>query len=111
MRVISQDRCYSYDFDRTMFQKQDGVLYAHVAGDSRDRVIGNYESEKRAEEVYDDMHKAYSDMPLIFQNINPSENFKQALKEMNHRAIITVLPDEPMKIGQINNSVYYMPKE
>ena len=111
MRVISQDRCYSYDFDRTMFWKQDGVLYAHVAGDSRDRVLGNYKSDERAAEVYDDMHKAYSDMPLIFQNINPSENFERALKEMNHRAIITVLPDEPMKIEQINNSVYYMPEE
>ena len=111
MRVISQDRCYSYDFDRTMFLKQDGVICAHISGDTRDRVIGSYKSSERAAEVFEDIHKAYSDMPLIFQNINPSENFERALKEMNHRAIITVLPDEPMKIEQINNSVYYMPKE
>ena len=111
MRVISQDRCYSYDFDRTMFLKQDGVIFAHIAGDTRDRVIGSYKSYERAAEVFEDMHKAYSNMPLIFQNINPSENFERALKEMNHRAIITVLPDEPMKIEQINNSVYYMPEE
>ena len=111
MRVISQDRCYSYDFDRTMFWKQDGVIYAHIVGDTRDRVVGSYNTDERAAEVFDDMHKAYSDMPLIFQNINPSENFEQELKEMDHRAIITVLPDEPMKIEQIDNSVYYMPEE
>lgn len=111
MRVVSQDRCESFDFNHTMFWRQDGIIYAHIAGDTRDRVIGRYKSDERADEVFDDMNKAYSDMPLIFQNINPSENFEQALKEMNHRAIITVLPDEPMKIEQINNSVYFMPKE
>ena len=111
MRVISQDRCYSFDLDRTMFYRQERYISALTSGDNRYILIGLYETEERAEEVFEDMHKAYSDMPLIFQNINPSENFEQALKEMNHRAIITVLPDEPMKIEQINNSVYYMPKE
>ena len=57
MRVISQDRCYSYDFDRTMFWKQDGVMYAHIVGDTRDRMVGNYKSDERAAEVFEDMHK------------------------------------------------------
>ena len=109
MRMISQSRNFSFDFDRTVFWRQSDVIYAKIGGESI--AIGKYQSDERAAEVFEDMHKAYSDMPLIFQNINPSENFEQALKEMNHRAIITVLPDEPMKIEQINNSVYYMPKE
>ena len=109
MRVVSQNKNYSFDFDRTVFWTQYNVIYAKIGNESI--AIGQYESEERATEVFEDIHKAYSDMPLIFQNINSSENFEQALKEMNHRAIITVLPDEPMKIEQINNSVYYMPKE
>lgn len=110
MRVVSQGRNISLDFERAILWRQYEFIYARIIGDSLDLVIGKYESDERAAEVFEDIHKAYSDMPLIFQNINPSENFEQTLKEMNHRAIITVLPDEPMKVEQINNSVYYMPE-
>ena len=108
MRVVSQKRDYSFDFDRTVFWTQYNVIYAKIGIDSI--AIGQYESDQRAAEVFEEMHKAYSDMPLIFQNVNPSENFEQVIKEMNHNAIITVLPDEPMKVEQINNLVYYMPE-
>ena len=109
MRVVSQDRKLSFDFDRCEIWIQDKCIFRRIDGDSH--VIGKYKSEERAAEVFEDMHNAYSDMPLIFQNINHSENFEQVLKEMNHRAILIVLPDEPMKVEQINNSVYYMPEE
>ena len=109
MRVVSQDRKLSFDFDRCEIWIQDKCIFRRIDGDSH--VIGKYESDKRATEVFEDMHKAYSNMPLIFQNTNPSENLERVLKEINHKAIITVLPDEPMKVEQINNSVYFMPKE
>lgn len=108
MRIVSQNRCYSFDFDQIILWTQYNIIYAKVASDNI--AVGKYKSDERAAEIFEDIHKVYSDMPLIFQNINPSENFEQVLKEMNHNAIITVLPNEPMKIEQINNSVYYMPE-
>ena len=94
-----------------MFWKQDGVLYAHIAGDSRDRVIGNYKSDERAEEVFEDMHKAYSDLPILVQNVDISDDLQQKLKEWELNAIVAKIPDECGKIEQIGNSVYYMPEE
>lgn len=110
MRVISQDRCYSYDFDRTMFWKQDGVICAHIAGDTRDRVIGSYKSSERAAEVFEDMHKTYSGMPILFQNVEISEDLSEKLGDWETNCIITRLPGENPKIEQIENSVYYMPE-
>lgn len=108
MRVVSQRRNYSFDFDGTIFWIQYDTIYAKHENNSIP--IGQYKSDERAAEVFDDMHKAYSDMPLIFKNVEPSEDLAQGLQDMGRKAIISVLPDEPAKVEQINNSVYYMPE-
>lgn len=108
MRVVSQNSGFSFDFDRTIFWMQDNIIYAKAG--TENIVVGKYETEDRAAEVFVDMHKAYSDMPLIFQNVQTSEEVEQMLKEMRHKWIKTILPDEPSKIEQINNSVYYIPE-
>ena len=53
MRVVSQDRCISLDFERTIFWRQYEFIYARFIGDSLDRVIGRYVSDERAAEVFD----------------------------------------------------------
>lgn len=110
MRVISQDRCYSYDFDRTMFWKQDGVLYAHIAGDSRDRVLGNYESDERAAEVFEDMHKAYSPVGLISTNLT-DEQVTQFVGSCNVPIKCIEMNEPNIGITTYDSIVYYMPKE
>lgn len=54
MRVVSQKRDYSVNFDRTPFWTQGTYIYAMIA-DQR-VVIGVYESEERTKEVFRDMH-------------------------------------------------------
>ena len=107
MRVISQGRNYSFDFDRTVFWTQYNVIYAKIGIDSV--AIGKYESEERAAEVFDDMHKAYSGM-LLFQNVEISEDLSEKLGDWETNCIIARLPSESQKIEQIGNSVYYMPE-
>ena len=85
MRVVSQDRCESFDFDRTMFWRQDGIIYAHIVGDTRDRVVGNYKSEERAAEVFDHMHNLYNRYNYLFEK------------------------DVPVSAGE--HYVFYMPEE
>lgn len=60
MRVVSQRRNFSFDFDRTVFWTQDNIVYAHIGVSMSDKVIGKYESPDRAAEVFDDMHTNYS---------------------------------------------------
>lgn len=110
MRVVSQNKCFSFDFDRTMFWTQDNMIYANVGESMRDKVVGQYESEERAVEVFEDMHKAYSSMPILFQNVEISEDLQQELKEWNANCIVAKLPDASQKVEQIGNLVYYMPE-
>ena len=57
------------------------------------------------------MHKAYSDLPILVQNVDISDDLQQKLKEWELNAIVAKIPDECGKIEQIGNSVYYMPEE
>ena len=108
MRVISQGRNYSFDFDRTVFWTQYNVIYAKIGIDSV--AIGKYESDERAAEVFEDMHKTYSGMPILFQNVEISEDLSEKLGEWETNCIIARLPGENPKIEQIGNLVYYMPE-
>ena len=109
MRVISQDRSYSLDFDRTVFWTQYNVIYAKIGIDSV--AIGKYESSERTAEVFEDMHKTYSGMPILFQNVEIADDLQQKLTEWNVNCIVAKLPDAHQKVEQIGNAVYYMPKE
>lgn len=108
MRVVSQNKNYSFDFDRTVFWTQYNIIYAKIGVESI--AIGQYESYKRALEVFDDMHKAYSGLPILFQNVEISEDLQQKLKEWESKCIVAHLPDASKKVEQIGNSVYYMPE-
>lgn len=108
MRVISQGRNYSFDFDRTVFWTQYNVIYAKIGIDSV--AIGKYKSEERAAEVFEDMHKTYSGMPILVQNVEISEDLSEKLGEWETNCIIARLPGENPKIERIGNLVYYMPE-
>lgn len=109
MRVVSQRRNFSFNFDRTVFWRQSDVIYAKIGGESI--AIGKYQSGERAEEVFEDMHRAYSSLPLLFQNVDISEDLQQKLKEWGTNCIVAKLPDESQKVEQIGNAVYYIPEE
>lgn len=108
MRVVSQNRDFSFDFDRTVFWTQYNVIYAKIGTESI--AIGQYKSSERAAEVFEDMHKTYSGMPILVQNVEISEDLSEKLGEWETNCIITRLPGENPKIEQIENSVYYMPE-
>ena len=108
MRVISQRRNFSFDFDRTVFCRQSDVIYAKIGSESI--AIGKYQSDERAAEVFDDMHRVYSGLSLLFQNVDISEDLQQKLKEWGTNCIVAKLPDEYQKVEQIGSAVYYIPE-
>ena len=108
MRVVSQNRGFSFDFDRTIFWVQYNVIYAKVGAENI--VVGKYESDERAAEVFDDIHKAYSGDTILFKNVEISEDLSERLRECNTNCIFTRLPGEQPKIEKISNPIYYMPE-
>lgn len=109
MRVVSQSRNFSFDFDRTVFWTQSDVVYAKIGNESI--AIGKYKSGERAAEVFEDMHRAYLCLPILFQNVEIADDLQRKLIEWNVNCIVAKLPDCTQKAEQIGNAVYYMPEE
>ena len=108
MRVVSQNKNYSFDFDRTVFWTQYNVIYAKIGVDSI--AIGQYESDERAEEVFDDMHKAYSPYGLIYDNIT-EEQIQAFIGSKNVRCNVINMENIDCAVTTFDSVVYYMPKE
>ena len=101
MRIISQNRDLSIDFDRTPIS----VNYNHVlalVGD-KERVIGQYETTERAREVFERIHKPYSEEELKAQD-----------KPIEFREGISTIQVTANNLGIVSYTswvVYEMPKE
>lgn len=108
MRVVSQSRNFSFDFDRTVFWRQYNVVYAKIGSEST--AIGKYESDERAAEVFENMHRSCLGSPILFQNVEITEDLQQKLTERKANCIVAKLQDAPQKVEQIGNVVYYMPE-
>ena len=109
MRVVSQNRGFSFDFDRTVFWTQYNIIYAKIGTESI--AIGQYESEERAAEVFEDMHKALCGEAVLFQNVEMPDDFQKKLEDWRVNGIVTTIPGQEPRIESISNHVYYMPKE
>lgn len=108
MRVVSQSRNFSFDFDSTVFWRQHDVVYAKIGAESI--AIGKYGSDERAAEVFEDMHKAYSPYGLICDKL--SENQIQAFAgSKNVRMPVIKMDNMNCTVTTCDSVVYYMPEE
>lgn len=108
MRVVSQNRDYSFDFDRTIFWVQFEVIYAKVGTESI--AIGKYASDGRAAEVFEDIHKAYSPVGLISTNLT-EEQVSQFIGSRNVPIKCVEMNGVNTGITIFESIVYYMPEE
>lgn len=64
MRVVSQNRNYSFDFERNVFWQQYNIIYARIGKDNIP--IGQYESDERATEVFKEIHRLIGETNLYY---------------------------------------------
>lgn len=109
MRVVSQKRNYSIDFDWTVFWVQLEVIYAKIGTESI--AIGQYESDKRAAEVFEDMHKAYAPVYSISDGLTDEQIAAMIIPSSNIKAKNIVNSGSDISLTTYDNYVYYMPEE
>ncbi len=109
MRIVSQKRNLSVDFDRCEIWKQDNVIYRRIGIDSK--VIGVYATPERAAEVFEDIHKAYSPYGLIYDKLTEEQiaAFVGSKNVMIKAINMDNVPD--CTVTTYDKIVYYMPKE
>ena len=110
MRIVSQDRTLSIDFDNQEIRRLGSVITLRRAG--RDcEVIGEYGSPERAAEVFEDIHKAYAPVYSISNNMTEEELWGIILRSRN------VVANNVLNFGQekclttYSEYVYYMPEK
>ena len=110
MRVVSQNKNYSFDFDRTVFWTQYNVIYAKIGNESI--AIGQYKSEERAAEVFNDIHNLYCPYKIDFKKIY-SEHIGPNVGLLNMNIfMIPQIEQSDIDYKSICDSVvFYMPEE
>ena len=64
MRVVSQNRDISFNFDNTVFGKQYNIIYARIGKENIP--IGQYESDERATEVFKEIRRLIGEINLYY---------------------------------------------
>lgn len=107
MRIISQNKDLSIDFNHTPIC----VSYNHVCAimDGQQKVIGQYETDARAKEVFEDIHKAYSGEPVKVTELD-DDSYEKLLKYIVDGTPITTTTKDS-SVQYINNGIYIMPAE
>lgn len=112
MRVISQNGLISVPFEMTVIHVAGTFIKMNMVGDTGKRtVMAEYNTPEKAEKAMQLLHKAYSGMPIIFQNAEIPEVDADQLKGILNCSIIASIPNEPSKVEYINRMIFQFPKE
>ncbi len=84
------------------------MIYAKIG--NKDMVLGQYESEQRAAEVFLDIHNAYTPAGIISTNLNEAQ-IKQFIGSENVSVNIIQMNDFASEITTYDNYVYWMPEK
>lgn len=111
MRIISQRGDASYNFDNLTVWINNTVIQCSIG--SEKFCLGSYKTPERAAEVFEEMHKAYTGMPLLFKNINiTDDDFRQMASMINKTNIIAIADKTDLAtVTEIQTIVYQMPEE
>lgn len=107
MRIMNQHRNRSVNFDNVEIRVEDTRVFAES---DRNIILGEYDTEERASEVFEEIHKFYiGENTLLMNNVEFDKTGLEELKNIDMRTILTKT-DSPAKVEFISeNSVYYMP--
>lgn len=109
MRIVSQNRDLSIDFDRCEIWTQSNLIYRRIGHDSIP--IGVYRSQERAREVFEDIHKAYAPVYSISDNVSEDEIKRMLMPSKNVVANNIINTGPEICLTTYDNYVYYMPVE
>ena len=109
MRIVSQNRNLSIDFDRCEIWLQDNYIYRRIGTDNQ--VIGRYASQERAAEVFEDIHKAYAPVYSVSNNLTEEQIRGIFIQSENVAARNIIDSDGNMNVTTYDQYVYYMPVE
>lgn len=119
MRIISQDGSIDFPYENScififpIITPKLFTIRIQMAGDT-DTItqIATYSTEEKALKAMEMLRKAYVSMPVLFQNVEITEDVvKQFEKLMKSGIIVQTMNNEPSKVEYVNNCIFQFPKD
>ena len=117
MRVISQDGMQDIPYKKFVFSiTKDNRIVATIGCTAPPTElymssVAKYSIQEKAMKALEMLRSAYTGMPVVFQNIEPSEKFRELLEITKTNGIITITDDKKSKIEYVNNVIFQFPKD
>lgn len=117
MRVISQNGVVDVLYENFVFSiTKDNCIVAtrDIIGRRSEidsGIMAKYSTLEKAEKAMQLLHQAYNGMPIIFQNIEISDEEIPKIESMLKDVIFTNIPNEPPKVEYVNKAVFQFPEE
>lgn len=119
MRVISQDGSIDFPYENScififpLITPKLFTIRIQMAGDTDNITqIATYFTEEKALKAMEMLRKAYLSMPILFQNVEITEDVvKQFEKLKNSEIIVQTMNNEPSKVEYVNNCIFQFPKD
>ena len=117
MRVISQDGMQDIPYKKFVFSiTKDNRIVATIGCTAPPTElymssVAKYSIQEKAMKAMEMLRSAYTGMPVVFQNIEPSEKFRKLLEITKTNGIITITDDKKSKIEYVNNVIFQFPKD
>lgn len=119
MRIVSQDGSIDFPYENSciftfpLIMPKSFAIRIQMAGD-KDTItqIATYSTEEKALKAMEMLRKAYASMPVLFQNVEITEDVvKQFEKLMKSGIIVQTMNNEPSKVEYVNNCIFQFPKD
>lgn len=119
MRIISQDGSIDFPYENScififpLITPKLFTIRIQMAGDT-DTItqIATYSTEENALKAMEMLRNAYVSMPILFQNVEITEDVvKQFEKLKNSGIIVQTMNNESSKVEYVNNCIFQFPKD
>lgn len=119
MRIISQDGSIDFPYENScififpLITPKLFTIRIQMAGDT-DTItqIATYSTEEKALKAMEMLRKAYVGMPILFQNVEITEDVVKKFEKLKKSGmIVQTMNNEPSKVEYVNNCIFQFPKD
>ena len=116
MRVISQDGMQDIPYEKFVFSiTKDNRIVATIGctappAELYMSSVAKYSTQEKAVKAMGMMRSAYAGMPVIFQNVEPSEDVERMFERTKMNGYVAITDDKKSKIEYVNNVIFQFPK-
>lgn len=113
MRLISQNGAIDVPYEMSAIRNEDNAIILNMVGETgKGSVIARYSTSEKAEKAMEMLHKAYTGMPVVFQNVELEDDVKKMFADFRKNGIILhSFEDTESKVEYIDNVIFQFPKD